>query len=98
MSDLSNRIVQKLWSYHNVLRDDGLSYQDYLEQRTCILFLKMADERATITGEAQAIPKGYRWSDLAKTPPTCRTLTSWPRRSPRICETRWVRSRASWRT
>ena len=58
MSDLSNRIVQKLWSYCNVLRDDGLSYQDYLEQLTYILFLKMADERATVTGEAQAIPKG----------------------------------------
>jgi type I restriction enzyme M protein len=65
MSDLSNRIVQKLWSYCNVLRDDGLSCEDYLEQLTYILFLKMADERATVTGEAQAIPKGYRWSDLA---------------------------------
>src|SRR5207247_7642203 len=41
VSDLSNRIVQKLWSYCNVLRDDGLSYQDYLEQLTFILFLKM---------------------------------------------------------
>ena len=42
-SDASNRIVQKLWSYCNVLRDDGLSYQDYLEQLTFLLFLKMAD-------------------------------------------------------
>jgi type I restriction enzyme M protein len=58
VSDLSNRIVQKLWSYCNVLRDDGLSYQDYLEQLTYILFLKMADERATVTGEAPSIPKG----------------------------------------
>ena len=65
MNDLSSRIVQKLWSYCNVLRDDGLSYQDYLEQLTFLLFLKMADERAAIAGEAQAIPKGYRWSDLA---------------------------------
>jgi type I restriction enzyme M protein len=65
MSDLSNRIVQKLWSYCNVLRDDGLSYQDYLEQLTFLLFLKMADERAAVTGEKQVIPKGYRWSDLA---------------------------------
>jgi type I restriction enzyme M protein len=46
MGDLSNRIAQKLWSYCNVLRDDGLSYQDYLEQLTFILFLKLADERA----------------------------------------------------
>lgn len=65
MSDAANRIVQKLWSYCNVLRDDGLSYQDYLEQLTFLLFLKMADERAQLTGEAQTIPDGYRWADLA---------------------------------
>ena len=64
-NDTSNRIVQKLWSYCNVLRDDGLSYQDYLEQLTFLLFLKMADERAALTGKDQHIPKGYRWSDLA---------------------------------
>ena len=31
MNDTANRIVQKLWSYCHVLRDDRLSYQDYLE-------------------------------------------------------------------
>jgi type I restriction-modification system DNA methylase subunit len=46
MSEQSERIVKKLWSYCQVLRDDGLSYQDYLEQLTFLLFLKMADERA----------------------------------------------------
>ena len=65
MSDVSNRIVQKLWSYCNVLRDDGLSYQDYLEQLTFLLFLKMAEERAELTGKEQPIPKGYRWTDLS---------------------------------
>jgi len=59
------RIVQKLWSYCNVLRDDGLSYQDYLEQLTFLLFLKMADERAQLLGDEQPIPEGYRWADLA---------------------------------
>ena len=49
MSDTS-QIVQKLWNYCTVLRDDGLSYQDYLEQLTFLLFLKMADERAELTG------------------------------------------------
>jgi type I restriction enzyme M protein len=63
--DTSGRIVQKLWSYCNVLRDDGLSYQDYLEQLTFLLFLKMADERARLTGEEQPIPAGHRWADLA---------------------------------
>ncbi|HUU03863.1 MAG TPA: class I SAM-dependent DNA methyltransferase [Myxococcota bacterium] len=62
----SGRIVQKLWSYCNVLRDDGLSYQDYLEQLTFLLFLKMADERAALIDQEQPIPKGYRWADLAK--------------------------------
>ena len=65
MSEQSERIVRKLWSYCQVLRDDGLSYQDYLEQLTFLLFLKMADERSALTGEAQPIPTGHRWSDLA---------------------------------
>ncbi|MFY9342277.1 MAG: class I SAM-dependent DNA methyltransferase [Planctomycetota bacterium] len=65
MTDASNRLVQKLWSYCQVLRDDGLSYQDYLEQLTFLLFLKMADEREQLTGEKQAIPRGHRWTDLA---------------------------------
>ena len=64
MTSDSNRIVQKLWSYCQVLRDDGLSYQDYLEQLTMLLFLKMAEERAELTGEEQAIPDGYRWANL----------------------------------
>jgi type I restriction enzyme M protein len=66
MSELSNRIVQRLWSYCQVLRDDGLSYQDYLEQLTSLLFLKMADERSRLSGEPEAIPASYRWEDLAK--------------------------------
>jgi type I restriction enzyme M protein len=61
----SSRLVQKLWNYCTVLRDDGLSYQDYLEQLTTLLFLKMAEERAELTGEQQLIPKGYRWADLS---------------------------------
>ena len=40
-----NGLVQRLWNYCNVLRDDGLSYSDYLEQLTFLLFLKMADEQ-----------------------------------------------------
>lgn len=65
MSTDTSRIVQKLWSYCNVLRDDGLSYLDYIEQLTCLLFLKMMDERAALTGEEQPIPAGCRWADLS---------------------------------
>jgi type I restriction enzyme M protein len=64
VSDAS-RIVQKLWSYCHVLRDDGLSYLEYIEQLTYLLFLKMAEERSQLTGEEQPIPEGYRWSDLS---------------------------------
>jgi type I restriction enzyme M protein len=38
-------LVDKLWNYCNILRDDGLSYGDYVEQLTYLLFLKMADEQ-----------------------------------------------------
>jgi type I restriction enzyme M protein len=41
----THSLVQKLWNCCNVLRDDGMSYGDYLEQLTYLLFLKMADER-----------------------------------------------------
>ena len=41
-------LVQKLWNYCNILRDDGLSYGDYVEQLTFLLFLKMADEQSRL--------------------------------------------------
>ena len=41
----SQAIIQKLWNYSNVLRDDGMGYGDYVEQLTYLLFLKMTDER-----------------------------------------------------
>jgi type I restriction enzyme M protein len=44
MSNQSATIVQRLWNYCNVLRDDGVSYGDYVEQLTYLLFLKMDDE------------------------------------------------------
>jgi len=37
-------IVQRVWNYCNTLRDDGVSYRDYVEQLTYLLFLNMADE------------------------------------------------------
>ena len=45
VSNNSSQIVQKLWNYCNVLRDDGLSYGDYVEQLTYLLFLKMSHEQ-----------------------------------------------------
>jgi type I restriction enzyme M protein len=53
-------IVQKLWNLCHVLRDDGITYHQYVTELTWLLFLKMAKE----TGTEQQLPKGYRWADL----------------------------------
>lgn len=42
----SSALVDRLWTYCHILRDDGLSYSDYVEQLTYLLFLKLADERS----------------------------------------------------
>jgi type I restriction enzyme M protein len=63
----SNALVQKLWSYCNVLRDDGLSYGDYIEQLTYLLFLKMADEQTKAPFNRPAIiPKDLDWPSLLR--------------------------------
>jgi type I restriction enzyme M protein len=63
----SSAIVQKLWNYCNVLRDDGVSYGDYVEQLTYLVFLKMADEQTRPPfGKTSAIPKGFDWQSLVE--------------------------------
>ncbi|MBL7119340.1 MAG: SAM-dependent DNA methyltransferase [Dehalococcoidia bacterium] len=65
MANESAAIVQKLWNYCNVLRDDGVSYGDYVEQLTYLLFLKMADEQTKHPfNKASTIPKGLDWQSL----------------------------------
>src|ERR1017187_3822409 len=60
-------IVQKLWNYCSVLRDDGLSYQDYIEQLTFLLFLKMADEQARPPFSRPTIlPDTLNWASLVR--------------------------------
>ena len=60
-------IVQKLWNYCHVLRDDGMSYGDYVEQLTYLLFLKMADERTKPPhNQKGVVPKSYDWQSLLK--------------------------------
>ena len=53
-------IVAKLWNLCHTLRDDGVTYHQYVTELTYLLFLKMAKETKT---EGQ-IPKGWRWGDL----------------------------------
>jgi len=58
-------IVTKVWSFCTVLKDDGVSYGDYLEQLTYLIFLKMADEYSQPPYSRKvAIPKAYDWSSL----------------------------------
>jgi type I restriction enzyme M protein len=61
----SNQLVNKLWNYCSVLRDDGLSYGDYVEQLTYLLFLKMDDERSSPPFNKESkISKEYNWESL----------------------------------
>lgn len=58
----NQEIVSKLWNLCNVLRDDGITYHQYVTELTYILFLKMAKE----TGTDGSIPEAYRWEVLVK--------------------------------
>lgn len=55
-------IVHKLWSLCDVLRDDGISYQDYVTELTYILFPKLLEEKDL---DKKWLPAGYRWKDLS---------------------------------
>ena len=63
----TSSLVNKVWNFCNVLRDAGLSYGDYLEQLTYLIFLKMADEYAKPPYERDlGVPKGYDWPSMTK--------------------------------
>ena len=60
MTTLTTDIVAKLWNLCHLLRDDGVTYHQYVTELTYLLFLKMAKE----TGSEEKLPEGYRWDDL----------------------------------
>lgn len=65
MANESSTIVQRLWNYCNVLRDDGVSYGDYVEQLTYLLFLKMADEQTKPPfNKPSTISEAFDWKSL----------------------------------
>lgn len=53
-------LIAKLWNLCNLLRDDGVTYHEYINELTYLVFLKMVEE----TGQEQHIPEGYRWREL----------------------------------
>ena len=65
MSEQSTTIVSKVWGMCAPLRDDGVSYGDYLEQLTYLIFLKMSDEYSKPPYKKNTgIPVGYTWADM----------------------------------
>lgn len=60
MKPTTQDIVAKLWSFCDILRDDGITYHQYVTELTYLLFLKMAKETET----EHNLPAGYRWDDL----------------------------------
>lgn len=62
----TSNLVQKIWGFCDTLRDDGVSYSDYLEQLTFLLFLKMADEQEKGPQQRKSgIPDKYKWETIA---------------------------------
>jgi type I restriction enzyme M protein len=62
----ASTIVQRVWNYCHILRDDGLSYSDYLEQLTYLLFLKLADESGGERDLPHPIPSNLSWPSLTR--------------------------------
>jgi len=61
----TSAIISKVWGMCNPLRDDGVSYGDYLEQLTYLIFLKMSDEYSKPPYNKETnIPAGYTWEDM----------------------------------
>src|SRR6266508_917512 len=65
MSTAASNLVNKVWNYCNLLRDDGVSYGDYVEQLTYLLFLKMDYERTRPPyNKKSSMPTDYNWASL----------------------------------
>ncbi len=56
----ADQIAQKLWNLCNVLRDDGVTYHQYLNELTFILFLKLSE----VKDFEEHIPERYRWKSF----------------------------------
>lgn len=59
-SNDTTHIINKLWNLCNILKDDGITYHQYVSELTFLLFLKMAEE----TNTEKRLPTKYRWNKL----------------------------------
>jgi type I restriction enzyme M protein len=57
-------LVQKVWNYATVLRNEGVHYGAYISQISFLLFLKMDDEAASQLGEPSGLPVDCRWGAI----------------------------------
>lgn len=85
----TQEIVSKLWNLCNVLRDDGITYHQYVTELTYILFLKMAKE----TGAEEKLPEAYRW-DILKSKSGIELKTFYKELLNKECIRKEIRSRA----
>ena len=75
-------LIQKVWNYATVLKNEGVHYGSYISQISFLLFLKMDDERSELIGEPSMLPKDCRWKAIKdlqgrRSPtPTARCLES----------------------
>jgi type I restriction enzyme M protein len=87
----TSTLIQKLWNYCNVLRDDGMSDGGYVEQLTYLLFLKMADERSQPPyNQPSIVPAAYAWPTLLQRDGDELLTTT------ATCWSAWARSAARW--
>ena len=83
----ASEIVNKVWNYAHVLRDDGVGYGDYVEQITYLIFLKMADERekggvpspqSSPSGRGgNGVPREFAWARLVKLDGDADSIRAW---------------------
>jgi type I restriction enzyme M protein len=55
-------LIQKVWNYATVLKNEGVHYGAYISQISFLLFLKMDDEATTRLGEPSVLPEDCRWN------------------------------------
>ena len=66
MDNHAAALTSKVWSFCNTLLDDGVSYGDYIEQITYLLFLKMVDEYSKPPHNKMfSVPDDYNWDSLS---------------------------------
>ena len=76
-SDYSS-LVSKVWNYAHVLRDQGISYGDYVEQITFLLFLKMDRNAVSTWASRPSFPPsiaGKSWRSSPAMSWSCNTVT-----------------------